>query len=176
MNNLVNAFKTFSGLTDDDLSMSPSSVTLDRAQIQEIITRLPLILLADMLVGIFLLSALGILLQTWQIAVWFVLLTVSCGIRGLVAYKLIRGPDNLLSPARQRKLRVDWCGCRRIHLGQHLVFPASAYRLCRIWPGGTVAVRSAGRCCRVHLHIHRCVLCLYPVSGFYFHKQAAVGI
>ncbi len=102
MNNLVNAFKTFSGLTDDDLSMSPSSVTLDRAQIQEIITRLPLILLADMLVGIFLLSALGILLQTWQIAVWFVLLTVSCGIRGLVAYKLIRGPDNLLSPARQK--------------------------------------------------------------------------
>lgn len=75
------------------------------AQVTFILHKLPLILMADMLVGTYLFITLIMLFGGWLPAVWYGTLSLSCLTRGLFIYAIYHYPRTL-STTRQRYLYV----------------------------------------------------------------------
>ncbi|MCG8414263.1 MAG: ATP-binding protein [Pseudomonadales bacterium] len=79
-----------------------SSSAVTRIQVHSTLRKLPLILLADMLVGTYLFIALVAITGSWLPAYWYGLLSTSCFVRALFVYGHNRHPNRVLSHLRSR--------------------------------------------------------------------------
>ena len=75
------------------------------AQVTFVLHKLPLILMADMLVGTYLFITMVVLFGGWLPAIWYGTLSFSCLIRGLFIYAIYHHPE-VLNSTRQRYLYV----------------------------------------------------------------------
>lgn len=100
MNQIVSVVKNLTSPGLESVYTSPGEEKINHAYIEAIAARLPLILAADMLVGIFIFVALGLLLDSWQIGIWFAFLGLSCSVRGFVNYQLTKDSEVFAPPTQ----------------------------------------------------------------------------
>ncbi len=79
-----------------------SNWAIARVQVYSVIKKLPLILLADMLVGTYLFIALFLITESWLPAFWYGILASSCLVRALLVYGHHRYPETVLASFRSR--------------------------------------------------------------------------
>jgi PAS domain S-box-containing protein len=148
MNSIVDVFRHFTHYASSGNAKLPSEEALSDAQTQAIIIRLPLILVADMLAGLFLLLALSLMLQSSQMLIWFASLGLSCAVRGVIAYHLIRRPDASITAKRKRRFVLIGSGVGGLVWASiWFIMPPTAgyveYGLVVLWQCGVLAGAAA---------------------------------